>query len=225
MKKTQSYKSARTLFIFSFLLITNIIALPKTLIAQTNNDSTIISQQNKLIELMNGVEKKSKGKVKFALSMGWRHIVDSKKSNSLYEATIDPADSTLQLDQKNRGAFLLSGVISIYPFQKSSSFSWLGFIANINLAEFSGQNPELSFNKSIEGGYGIAASLNNFLAIGITYEKVLSRRPKDFVIAKKGQKITDTNGQIKTSLDPTETTFFIQDNFNAISIKLIYTFK
>lgn len=184
-----------------------------------------------VLDRQDSIEKQTGGYVQFALSVGWRHITDGKNAHSLYDPSIDPADSTLQLDQRNRGAFILSALVVTYPWVKKEAgtkghgLQWLGFVANVNIAEFANGSAQTSFNKKIEGGYGLAFRFSSHFSLALTYEKILSQRPRDWVIDSQGQQVTGSDGSIVTSIDQTDDNLFIEDNFNAISLKLVYRLK
>jgi hypothetical protein len=175
----------------------------------------IQSQLNKMTDVKGGV-------IHFAVSLGVRFIYD--KEEYFGEPSISPIDSTLQIDSKDRGAVIISGVIMATPFAtKKSWVSNLGFVANVNLAEISSENLNTFNNKSIEGGLGISYRLQSNFALAVTYDLVYSRRLRDYVLTRKGAKLFD-NGKVLTELNRESNNLFIDDNLSSLSLKFIYRF-
>lgn len=176
---------------------------------------TIQTQLNKMTEAKTSV-------IHFAVSLGVRFIYD--KQEYFGEPSISPIDSTLQIDSKDRGAVIISGVIMATPFvTKGSWISNLGFVANVNLAAISSENVNTINNKSIEGGLGISYRLQSNFALAVTYDLVYSRRLRDYVLIRKGDKLFD-NGKVLTELNRESNNFFIDDNLSSLSLKFIYRF-
>jgi hypothetical protein len=151
-----------------------------------------------------------------------RFIYD--KEEYFGEPSISPIDSTLQIDSKDRGAVIISGVIMATPFvTKQSWLSNLGFVANVNLAAISSENVNTINNKSIEGGLGISYRLQSNFALALTYDLVYSRRLRDYVLTRKGEKILE-DGKVLTELNRESDNFFIDDNLSSLSLKFIYRF-
>jgi hypothetical protein len=176
---------------------------------------TIQTQLNKMADAKAGV-------IHFAVSLGVRFIYD--KEEYFGEPSISPIDSTLQIDSKDRGAVIISGVIMATPFvTKQSWLSNLGFVANVNLAAISSENVNTINNKSIEGGLGISYRLQSNFALALTYDLVYSRRLRDYVLTRKGEKILE-DGKVLTELNRESDNFFIDDNLSSLSLKFIYRF-
>jgi hypothetical protein len=162
------------------------------------------------------------GVIHFAVGLGVRFIYDKKEYFG--EPSISPIDSTLQIDSRDRGAVILSGVVMATPFVNSGgAMSNLGFVANVNLAEISSENISTINNKSIEGGLGISYRLQSNFALAVTYDLVFSRRLRDYVLQYEGEKIFD-NGKTLTGLNREDDNFFIDDNLSSLSLKFIYRF-
>ncbi|MGH7595860.1 MAG: hypothetical protein ACREOI_05875 [bacterium] len=173
------------------------------------------TQLNKLTETKGGV-------IHFAASLGVRFIYDKKERFG--QPSISPIDSTLQIDNRDRGAVIISGVIMATPFvRKTSSLRNLGFVANVNLAEISSETISTVNSKSVEGGLGISYLLEPNFALGITYDLVFSRRLRDYVLQRKGGKVYD-NGKVLTELNRENNNLFINDNLSSLSVKFIYRF-
>jgi hypothetical protein len=191
----------------------------KTVQDQLRGNTTEIkmmqSQLTKLTEAKAGV-------IHFALSLGVRFIFDKKERFG--EPSISPIDSTLQIDNRDRGAVIISGVVMATPFvKKTSSLRNLGFVANVNLAEISSETISAVNNKSFEGGLGISYLLEPNFALAITYDLVFSRRLRDYVLQHAGGKVYD-NGKVLTELNRENNNLFIDDNLSSLSLKFIYRF-
>ena len=102
----------------------------------------------------------------------------------------------------------------------------MGFTANINLIEVADSQLGTTFNKSIDGGFGIAYSLDKEyqFVVAATYERTSTRRPQKWVIENEGKPII-VDGEPLTSIDISDDTYYIDTGLNAWSIKFIYHFK
>jgi hypothetical protein len=177
--------------------------------------------------------------LQFGLSIGIRMITDLDDVN-IRNVVISPIDTTLRVDKRDPTDVVLSGVISVYPWKKREATRisvntsdttkrdttvtykcgacGLGFVANINLASFNADNIA-TFNRSIEGGIGLAWRLTDDFALAATYERVFSRRIRDFVLP--GQRII-VDGKALTAITEDDNRFFVDDNLNAVSVKFVY---
>ncbi|MDZ7288720.1 MAG: hypothetical protein ONB44_03325 [candidate division KSB1 bacterium] len=190
-------------------------AVQEQLRVNARDMKAVQEQLNKLSESKTGV-------IHFAVSLGVRFIYDKKEYFG--EPSISPIDSTLQIDSRDRGAVILSGVVMATPFvNKGSWLSNLGFVANVNLAEISSETFTTINNKSIEGGLGISYRLQSNFALALTYDLVFSRRLRDYVLTRTGEKLFE-NGKVLTELNPENNNLFIDDNLSSLSLKFIYRF-
>ncbi len=89
-----------------------------------------------------------------------------------------------------------------------------------SLASFNPDNVSV-FNKSLEGGIGVAVRLAQDFGLAGTYERVFSRRLRKFVV--EGQQLS-VDGKVLTTIDETDDRFFVDDNLSATSFKFIYFF-
>jgi hypothetical protein len=187
-----------------------------TVKVSTQDIKAIKSQLNKITESKGGV-------LHFAVSLGIRYIYD--KEAYIGEPSISPIDSTLQIDSRDRGAVILSGVVMATPFaaDRKSWLNGLGFVANVNLAEISSKDVNMLNSKSIEGGLGISYRLQSNFALALTYDLVFTRRLRDYVLQREGEKILN-NGKVLTELNRENDNIFINDNLNSLSLKFIYRF-
>jgi hypothetical protein len=161
--------------------------------------------------------------LRFGFSVGFRYVVED--SGGIADASISFPDTLLVLDDSDRSSFVISGVIAVYPFANSGSWEAnLGFLANIDLAEFNNEEVTTIFNREIEGGMGLLWSFGEGFSLGLTFEKVLSRRPRDHILGKVGQKIHDANGKVVTQLDKEDSYLYRNDSLNAFSLKYVYHF-
>jgi hypothetical protein len=173
------------------------------------------TQLNKLTEAKAGV-------IHFAASLGVRFIYDKKERFGA--PSISPIDSTLQIDNRDRSAVIISGVIMATPFvRKKSSLRNLGFVANVKLAEISSETINTVQSKSLEGGLGVSYLLEPNFALALTYDLVFSRRLRDYVLQRRGGKVYD-NGKVLTELNGENNNLFIDDNLSSLSVKFIYRF-
>jgi hypothetical protein len=193
-------------------------------------DSAIVSTVVRVEDSLHS----SKGKtLRIGLSLGLRYITD-KADAGIRLIAIDPVDTTVRANGLELGDLTLSGVVVAFPWKpraKASAGSagaplewgcsgWCrwGFIANVNIATISPQNTGV-FNKSIEGGVGIAYRLADDFSLAATYERVFGRRIRN--IGWIGQKLV-VDGKTLTSLDQNDDRFFVDDALSAISVKFVY---
>jgi hypothetical protein len=163
---------------------------------------------------------------KFGLSVGWRHVVSD--TDELYRNAVLTLDSMkVQAERIDRGDVVLSGVVVAFPGKPPAEGEaccrgvpglWrIGFIANIDLASFA--NDELkTFNKSIEGGFGVALRLGDDFSLALTLERVLSRKLRSYI--ENGKQIPGLTDASTFTKD--NDTFFANDNLTAFSVKFVY---
>lgn len=201
--------------------------------SQTQNDPE--SDSEKLKKIVAILEKKKL--IQIGLSVGYRRAFSIGHADKfLAEASISPMDTTLQVELGNRHSFLLSAIVSVYPFENRErdykindtdifSHKRIGCYANINLLELSGDGDFSSiFNKKIEGGLGLAYKLSEAFSIGAGYEFIFHRRLRDYVINYYGGRKVYENGQVVTTLNKENDNLFRDDNVDAWSIKFIFYF-
>ena len=175
---------------------------------------------------------------RFGVSLGWRHNVSK---SVVREVSINPANNFVVMDSIDRGAFILSGVVAAHPWRnrellaakdaakKQNPWQWalsnmwrLGFLANLNVAEFSPSSVN-TFNKSLEGGLGWTIKLNEEFAFAATTERRFGRRARSFV--KAGEPLRNGSGEVVTSLNLDDNTYFRDDNMTTVSFKFVYYIK
>ncbi len=129
--------------------------------------------------------------------------------------------------RKIGGAVVLSAVMIAFPIPAEwwGPTERIGFIANINLAEITDEKVSTFFNKNIEGSIGLAYKFSENFALPFTYEKVFNRRMRNHYLKNyTGGKI-EIDGQTLTELNKENNSLLRVDNHNALSIKLVFTFK
>lgn len=153
----------------------------------------------------------------FGLSLGWRRVFSGSGGNR--EAAINPATLKVESDGTDHDDFVLSGIVTAFPLKRS--WSPLGFVANVNLASFTSDNIA-TFNKSIEGGGGLAWRLAPDFAVGFTIERMFNRSLREFV--QFGNVLVAEGDTVKT-LSKDDGRFFRDDNLTAWSVKFLYFLK
>ncbi|WP_298903726.1 hypothetical protein [uncultured Psychroserpens sp.] len=170
--------------------------------------------------------------VSFGLSLGFNNSLET-----LYLAQISPVNRTLILSDAQNTSFVLSSVVSVpvtfkrkvYRFTNKDGdeigelhkISGLSFIGIVNLATFNESQNGSIFNQKISGGLGISYNFNEHVAIGLSYELLSYRKPKDFLRALSGQEVLE-NGEAIESIDISDNNYFFDRYANTFSLKIIY---
>ncbi len=168
---------------------------------------------------------------KLGFSVGWRQLTGSDESLKR-DVVIDPSTNFANFESIDHGAVMASGVLAVFPKKRTPSCTgrcrqgngWrFGFLANVKLATF-GADEASTFNQSIEGGLGPIVRFSDDFGMALTIERVFSRRARSFVVP--GQFVYDSADTLTrkplTSLDPTDSRFFVSDNLTAFSFKFVY---
>ncbi len=211
----------------AFLLVSNANAQDST------KQDEVKKELEELREKISDMEKES-SIIRFGVSVGYRAIISGMldiDEDAIRDGAISPTDSTLILEDKDRGSIVISAVVMGFPFMMfkkdagrlSPWYSNIGVIVNVDLAEFSKGKTDYAFNKGVEGGLGLAYSLHKNFAIGITYETIVSRRLRNKFLAMEGKQIQQ-NGKVITDLNPVDQNFFIDDAINAVSFKAVFSY-
>jgi hypothetical protein len=165
----------------------------------------------------------------FGLSIGLRTIPEAGKSGVLLDAAINPVDSTLIFDTRDKHDITLSGVVTVFPWARRTKKNIVdkvvrgfGFIVNVNIANFAQQSVGV-FNQRIEGGGGLTYRLCREMALAATYERVAARRLRSAydVFINKPLLI---DGKPLTNIDISDNRFFVDDYLAAWSIKYVFFF-
>ncbi len=169
----------------------------------------------------------SQPKIKFGVGSGFSFSPDSE----ITEAFLDPADSTLQLDNKKEFRYNLSINLVVYPFDfkprkkdRWEDAEWLlnriGVISSIKLVELSGDSDLLISEEKIQGGMGIGFKFNNNLFLAWSYDLRRRRELRDFF--EVGKKILK-GGTPLENLDLDDDTLFTSKVRGIHSLNLIFT--
>jgi hypothetical protein len=177
-------------------------------------------------------ELKENKTLQVGLSVGMRMIPD-RSDRRLRDAAISPLDGRLLVDESDGTSVILSGVVVAYPFRgdscedqdatckaKRRTLRNIGFLVNINLADFTADNVGV-FNKSVEGGIGFAWRMNSDFGVGLTVERAFSRRLRAGIPLYEPLVV---DGKALTAIDVKDNRFFHDDNVTALSLKFIYAF-
>nr|WP_321237067.1 hypothetical protein [uncultured Psychroserpens sp.] len=170
--------------------------------------------------------------VSFGLSLGFNNSLEN-----LYLAQISPIDRTLILSKAQKTSFVLSSVVSVPVTFKRKVYrntdkngnevgelhkiSGLSFIGIVNLATFNEAQNGSIFNQKISGGLGVSYNFNEDVAIGLSFELLSYRKPKDFLRELSGQEVTE-NGEAIESIDISDNNYFFDRYANTFSLKIIY---
>ena len=157
-------------------------------------------------------------KVTFGLSVGAR-VRLGDEADRLRSAVVQYPDTVIKVDTTDRSDLILSGVATAFPF--GGWGHWFGFTANINLADLGSGSLSLN-NKSVEGGLGIAVKASDDLAIGLTWERIFSRRLHEHIV-ERGYDVTESGRRV-TNLNIDDPDIFVQDNQHGMAVHLIFRF-
>jgi hypothetical protein len=169
---------------------------------------------------LTAIETGSNNVISFSIGLGYRWL--GLHGYELFELSISPYDSTLQIDTLARASFVLSGMVTAQPFK--GRVSNLLLIADVSLAEFAGNNAITVSNKALEGGGGLGWRINPNFSFGWTLERISRREPRAYLLKRLGQKVPGPNGVV-TQISTTDNTFYRDANLAAFAIWFIYRFK
>lgn len=184
------------------------------------------AQVDRILRLQKALDEKNRT-LKLGVSLGWRHLI-SERASFYRDAALNPADSTVHVEKIDQGDVLFSAVAVAYPWKRPATPTccgrgpqlWrLGFIANIDLAHFANEDLTV-FNRSIEGGGGLAWRLADDFSLALTLERVVSRRLRNFV--EDGKKLPVGKDTAPGSFTRDNDTYFRNDNLTAASFKFVY---
>jgi hypothetical protein len=168
---------------------------------------------------------KNNSTVRVGVSIGPRLFI-APRDSLLRDVALDArTPGAILIDRIDRASMVLSGVVLAYPFPEGQWHD-LGFIANINLANFSA-DAAAEFNKNIEGGVGLAWRFNEDFGIALTVERAFSRSLRDGLLSTDAGKPTvlyEAKDKTITAIDIKDSRFFYDENLTAVSLKFIYTF-
>lgn len=162
-------------------------------------------------------------------------------NEAIYDYAIT-ADTTLTRDRLGGQSLLLSSSLNILPFTKNEfvlkrikyfedrhrnwkRFGWAliksaGVFVNINLADFSTQKSELSFNKTIDGGIGLGLRVAPRIYLAGGWEWFTIRQLRGYYADKIGTQL-QFGGETLTQLDTENNDLFRNQTFTGWSIRFI----
>ncbi|MFD2727757.1 hypothetical protein [Hyunsoonleella rubra] len=224
-------------FGISFFILFNLTAQEKTMLIPDNSDLITVQKKDGNPEDLSVENAKSKygvinENVSFGLSLGY-----NISTETIQTAQISPIDNTLIVDEAQKGSFVLSTVISVPLLYKEKTFryldkdgqeigqlhttSGLSLIGIVNLVTLSEAQTGSIFNQKISGGLGISYNFDRNVAIGLAYELISYRKPKDFLLNLKDSEIME-NGTSISSIDTSDNTYYFDRYAGTLSLKLIY---
>ncbi len=169
---------------------------------------------------LDSIENRTSKVISFGIGLGYRLVgISATGKYQLFELSISPYDSTLQIDTLARSAFILSGVVTARPFKNRFLF-----MADVNLAEFASKDAFAVSNKAVEGGAGFGLQLDPSFSLGLAFERISRRIPRAFVFQRIGQKVPGPNGPV-THISLDDDTFYRDANHLSITIWFIYRLK
>ncbi len=225
------------LLIVTLLLILSANGQEKSYLQIENNSKKtkqILKDSLKIeIEEKEEVNGRINEKISLGLSLGFNGSLEKLKT-----AQISPLDSTLIITNAQPVSFMLSSTISVpITFKELKAYRLLNnkgdevaqvhrvaaisLIAVVNLAMVQGSEVGSIFNQKISGGLGIAYNFDENFSVGLSYELVSYRKPKDFLLAEEGNTIK-ANGQTLAALDIEDNNFYYDKYASTLSLKFIY---
>lgn len=171
--------------------------------------------------------------ISFGLSLGFNNTLENLKL-----AQISPIDNTLIISNAQKTSFVLSTAVSVPIFynkrkayrlldktgsetgqvHKISEWSIIGVV---NLLTFSEAESGNVFNQKISGGLGVSYSLSPDFAIGLSYELISYRKPKNFLIDLNGQEV-QSNGTTIESIELSDNDYYFDRYAGTVAFKIIY---
>lgn len=171
--------------------------------------------------------------ISFGLSLGFNNALENLKL-----AQISPIDNTVIISNAQKTSFVLSTAISVpILFNNKKVFRYMdnegngmgqihkisewSIIAVVNLVTLSGAESGEVFNQKISGGLGISYSFSPDFSIGLSYELISYRKPKDFLLALEGQEI-QSNGQTLQTIEISDDNYYFDRYSGTLAFKIIY---
>lgn len=210
--------------------------------AKSQNASERDSLNNLINDLNEKIERNENKVITVGISLGYRELY-KKYHEDKVSYSISPFDSTLKIDKVPYNDFVISTSLIITPLVRndyltekiqnsqrliSRSFYYVlknsGFGVNINLAEINNSKSNISFNKSIEGGFGYSLRISQNVFIQLNREIVFVKGLRSFY--KENQKILDKTGNVITSISSIENNdeYFVTKNLIGYKYSIVITF-
>ena len=204
----------------------------KTLI-KSKNDTEITTQSLTLLEQDESEYGSISENISFGLSLGFNNSLETLKF-----AQISPIDNTLIITNAQKSSFVLSTAISVpifYNNKKAYRFldkkgdemgqvhriSEWSIIGIVNLVTLKGAESGNVFNQKISGGLGISYSFSKDFSLGLSYEMISYRKPKDFLLSLKGQEI-QSNGETVKAIEISDNNYYFDRYAGTLALKIIY---
>ena len=161
-------------------------------------------------------------KVEFGLSVGLR--VRTSEETVIADAKILPTDGTLRAKEADRLDTVVSVVFAAFPFEE---VDWLGFVANVDVVSYGPSGGlNTAFNRSVEGGIGLAWRPSSSFGFAGTIERYTGRVPRDGLAIGQPVIVRDQAGvaQPLASIDIDDDTYFQDESLTGLSLKFVYFF-
>ncbi|PWH83054.1 hypothetical protein DIS18_00420 [Algibacter marinivivus] len=192
---------------------------------QSNQQSTLTEAEDEYGSISENIS--------FGLSLGFNNALESLKL-----AQISPIDNTVIITDAQKTNFVLSTAISVpISFQKKKAYRYLdnngkqmgqvhrisewSIIGVVNLVTLKGAESGSTFNQKLSGGLGLSYSFSSDFAIGLSYELISYRKPKDFLINQEGQEI-QVNGEALKSIEISNDAYYFDRYAGTLALKIIY---
>lgn len=182
--------------------------------------------------------------VSIGVSIGPRFVIQDFHEYSI-------ANDTLVRDALSSSSFVLSTSLNVFPLSESKWLKnrkayWedeakkgskkytlrlaalgllrnIGIMANVNLVDFSTDESELSFNRTIDGGIGVGYRLSKKVYIAYNWDWFTIRQPRQYYIDQLNQPIT-LDGNVLESLEDSNEQVFRNVTGRARAVRVIIAF-
>ncbi|AUP81013.1 hypothetical protein [Flavivirga eckloniae] len=171
--------------------------------------------------------------ISFGLSLGFNNALENLKV-----AQISPIDNTLLISNAQKTSFVLSTAVSVpISYNKRRAYritdkdgaeigqvhriSEWSIIGVVNLVTLKGAESGDVFNQKISGGLGISYSFSRDFSLGLSYELISYRKPKDFLLNLEGQEI-QVNGETVNAIEISDNNYYYDRYAGTLAFKIIY---
>ncbi len=191
----------------------------------TNESKTLAEAENEFGTINENIS--------FGLSLGFNNSMEDLKL-----AQVSPVDKTVLITDAQKTSFVLSTVISIpLTFNDGKTYRYLdnngnqmgqvhkisewSLIGVVNIATFQGAQSGNVFNQKLSGGLGLSYNFSEDFGIGICYEMLSYRKPKDFLLDMEGQEL-QVGGTAVTTIDTNDNDYYYDRYAGTLAFKVIY---
>ncbi len=229
--------------LFTLLFVTTVLSQQKAFkkYDKTKNDYNIKSKSGgkEITKSLTELEKAENDhgsiseNISFGLSLGFNNALESLKL-----AQISPIDNSLIITNAQKTSFVLSTAISIPVFYNNKRayrfldkegnetghvhrISEWSIIGIVNLVTLKGAESGNVFNQKISGGLGISYSFSKDFSLGLSYEMISYRKPKDFLLNLEGQEI-QSNGEAVKTIEISDNDYYFDRYAGTLALKIIY---